>query len=122
MDKAILNFWKRGFTYEKNHIIENNAAIQTYKILMHFTEINKNCRVGCYISVNGFSEFFSLNKLIPSFDIFADVASNTKQIGIEEIPDFIKQLTHSAHKETISQIWKLKHPIAFEFCSKSTQD
>lgn len=120
MDSEDLNkYWRGGFYYDRSHVLRNNVAIQTYKLLMHYTEIHKNCRVGCYLMTNGFTKFYSLKQLIPLFDLFADVAENDKQLSSDSYPEFIKNITGATFQEQIEQVWRLKHPIRFEFNSKS---
>lgn len=112
--ESIICYWGRGFYYDRSHVIKNNVAIQTYKILMNYTEIHKNCRVGCYLMVNGFSEFFPLKQLITPFDLFAEAAEHDKQLAIESFPDRGYPTVAQLEK-----VWRLKYPIRFEFTSKS---
>ncbi|MEQ8683642.1 MAG: hypothetical protein RIE86_00040 [Imperialibacter sp.] len=113
------NYWAGGFNFDRTHITRNKVAIQTYKLLMHYTKAHKNCRVGCYLMYDSFSTFYGLSQLIPSFDSFADVAENNKQVLKDSYPNFIKDATGITFHEQVEKVWRLKYPICFEFTTKT---
>lgn len=112
--QSFIRYWGRGFYYDRSHGIRNNVAIQTYKILANYTDIHKNCRVGCYLMVGAFSKFFSLSQLITPFDLFASSAENDKKVIMDSYPQDVYPTAAQ-----LNAVWRLKYPICFEIASKS---
>jgi hypothetical protein len=119
MSLGDIRYWQRRFSYDRSHIIKNKVAIEVYRILIHYTRIHKNCRVGAYIAKSFASEFYSLDQLIPNFDAFSEVAISQTNILPNKYPDYIKNLWGPTCYESMEAVWQLKYPIWFEFESKS---
>lgn len=118
MSKRNLIYWKRGFSYHKE-LIGNRVAIEAYRILMHYTSENPNCRVGTYLFKSNFSEFFSLEKLFPEFDIFIAIATSNEKTINSSLPQFLKDIHGISFYEEVESVMKLERPIYFEYQSKS---
>jgi hypothetical protein len=112
--------WSGGFNYDRSHPTRNKVAIQTYKILIHYTQVHKNCRVGAYLSVRGFSEFYPLRHLIPNFDAFAEVAEKDLTVSPRTYYGFKKNSTGTYFQEQVEEVWRLKYPIYFEIMPKTS--
>jgi hypothetical protein len=113
-----LIYWRRGFSYDRKNV-GDRIAIETYRILMHYTSENRNCRVGAYLSKTWFSEFYSLQQLFPDFETFINIATSDKKIVNSDAPQIFKDLNGVSFYEEIESVMKLKWPIYFEFQSQS---
>ena len=67
---------------------------------------------------NNFSEFYSLQRIIPSFDLFAKVATEEKPYLEDYYPDYIKEISGPTLHEQIQEVYLLKYPIWFEFTAR----
>ncbi|ULC60825.1 hypothetical protein MBM09_07450 [Flaviramulus sp. BrNp1-15] len=118
MSKRNLKYWNRGFSYHKNRI-GNRVIIETYRILMHYTSENPNCRVGVYLTKTHFSEFYTLEQIFPEFDRFIEIATTDKKVIDSDLPQFLKEINGIAFYEQIQSVMKLKWPIYFQYQSQN---
>jgi hypothetical protein len=90
-----------------------------YRILIAYTSIHSNCRVGAYLSPKGYSEFYSLQQIIPNFDMFSEVAEKKHSILNDIYTESFKVTFGATFYEQIEEVWKLERPILFEYIPKS---
>jgi hypothetical protein len=118
MNPENLWYWRRGFNYNRSHVIENKVAVEVYRILIHYTAVHKNCRVGAYLSKSSFSEFCPLSQIISNFDFFSEVATTKKKVLPDIYPEHIKDIWGPTFHEQVENVWRLQWPIWFEYESK----
>lgn len=117
-----LKYWTKGFSFDRNHVVKNKVTIEVYRILMHYTVVHNNVRVGAYLYKSGFSQFYPLQQIIHNFDLFFEVASGNTNLKDSYYPDYIKDTTGFTLKDQIETVWKLEYPIWLEVESVNLYD
>ncbi len=114
MNPENLIYYKKGFLFDRSHILENKVAVEVYKLLMYYTMVNRNVRVGAYLSNSHFTKFVSLHQMIPNIDRFSEFAYEIPELSNCFIPEYIKNITGPTINEQIESVWRLEHPIWLE--------
>ncbi len=114
MNPEHLHYWRRGISFDRNHIIPNKVAVETIRLLMAYTQVHKNVRAGVYLNNSGFSKFYTLKQVIDNFDLFHEVASSGKSFLADNYPPEIKAAFGPTFSNQIEDVWLLKWPLYIE--------
>ena len=111
-------YWSRGFNYERKKI-GNRVILESYKILIYFTAVNNNFRVGVYLNTYSNVKFYSLKRIIPNFTFFEEVMDSNQKILKNDIPQILKDINGLNIYDDIESILKLESPIILQYQSKT---
>lgn len=103
--------------FDRNHVLPNKVVVETIRLLIDYTSVHKNTRVGVYLypqALGSFSKFYSLSQLINSFYHFEEAATKGQPFLEREYPEEIEKIFGLTFSQEIENLWLLKKSFYFE--------
>jgi hypothetical protein len=113
-----LIYWRKGFCFNISDHSHDRVVIETFRLLIYYTSIHKNFRIGAYLTKSFYSEFYPLTKIITNFDFFSEFVINKDWHFQEKYPPSIKEAFGPTLADQVENVWRLEYPIWLEYESK----